>query len=290
VPFGETNWYAAGLSTSVGTSSYVDVYNPTDTPAVMNLTAQTPTGFSAPQPWQGVAVAGHATAQFDLSSLIVNTADFGVRVHVLRGSLVVVAAGIDGSAGWLSGGDNELTTTAAAGSVSTASTTSATIALANPSNATVTVTADVTLGSYQITPLQTQVQPYSSATLVVNPNTAIPDAGTASVVLHASSALSMGLVEGSTGREASSWLTPLQAPSREVISLTSNVAHFVITNPTGHGISVEIAGIRHELTSGQSLTLTPSAAIWLASTTSDALVVTPVTSSGLVVGGVLVSR
>ena len=57
---GITNWFAAGFDTTVGSSAILSVYNPTETPAVFNVSTFSSSGYVAPQRFQGYAVAAHS--------------------------------------------------------------------------------------------------------------------------------------------------------------------------------------------------------------------------------------
>ena len=53
-----TRWFAAGFDTTVGSSGEMSVYNPTGTPAVMDVPVYTAGGFSAPEAFQGLLFTG----------------------------------------------------------------------------------------------------------------------------------------------------------------------------------------------------------------------------------------
>jgi len=90
VSAGVTDWYASGFDTLVGSSGSLSIYNPTATPAVLNVSAFTTTGFVAPPSFQGLAVGAHQQMELKLGDQIVNATNIGVRVRVLRGSLAIV--------------------------------------------------------------------------------------------------------------------------------------------------------------------------------------------------------
>ena len=87
---GVTNWYGAGFDTLVGSSGELSIYNPTATPAVFNVVGYTAAGYTAPAPFQGLSVGAHSQMELNLGSQIVNTANVGVHVSVLRGSVTIV--------------------------------------------------------------------------------------------------------------------------------------------------------------------------------------------------------
>lgn len=299
---GVTNWYAAGLTTNVGSPSTLTLYNPTDTPAVVNVTTLTPTGFAAPQPWQGLAVAGHATTALSLRSQIVSTSNFGLHVKVLRGLIVPVVSGQTGSAGWLSVGDNELASRTAAAAITTDANASARIEIANPTANSVEVTATVSLGQFQIAPLTTTVAPFSSGGLTVTPNSAIPAAGAALITFGSSSPVAWALVAGSAaGKTQSSWVTPLVGGAKSVaLAAPGSLAALDVTNVSGHAVQITTTVAGHatklELSSQQTTSLLAAgngANLVTVSAPSESLVLTavPLTTPRFVVGETpLVSR
>lgn len=193
---GVTSWYASGLDTTVGSSARLSFYNPTATPAVVNVTADTPGGFVAPAPFQGLPVAAHAEVTLDLNTQIVNTADVGVRVNVLRGELVV--AGVENSltVGSLDVGSVAPSTSAWFPRVTTADQATAQIRVANPGPGAVSVTAQVSLGSFHVPAQTTTIDPFASAVITVTPNSAIPAAGYAVVRLASSAPVVATLATG----------------------------------------------------------------------------------------------
>jgi hypothetical protein len=207
---GTTHWYATGFNTTVGSSGEVSVYNPTGTAAVMNVSVYTAGGFSAPEAFQGLAVPSHAEMVVNLAREIVNTRNIGVSVKVLRGALEIV--GVEDSEGALSF-DQGLYATAKTGwfpNVTTAQSATAEIRIANPNNQAANVTIDVGLGKYKVPPQTTTINPYSTGTITITPNPAIPDAGYASLTLHSNVPVVTGLATG-TGTWVA--LTSPQTPS-----------------------------------------------------------------------------
>ena len=67
---GVTSWYASGFDTTVGSTADLSIYNPTATPAVFNISAFSPSGYSAPAPFQGLAVGAHDQTEINLGSQI----------------------------------------------------------------------------------------------------------------------------------------------------------------------------------------------------------------------------
>ena len=206
---GVTNWYASGFDTTVGSTADLSIYNPTATPAVFNISAFSPSGYSAPAPFQGLAVGAHDQTEINLGSQIVNTSDIGVRVRVLRGSVVIDGVQESGSVASFAQGQSTLTKTAWYPAVTTVNSALAQIRVTNPSGASVDVVANVRVANYTVAPQDLTVAPYASADIVVTPNSAIPAAGYASVSVKASAPVATSLVTGTAaGTALSSMVTP----------------------------------------------------------------------------------
>jgi Family of unknown function (DUF5719) len=193
---GMTGWYATGFNTLVGSSAYVDVFNPTATAAVFNASVYTANGVSQPESFQGISVPAHAQREVDLGKEVVNTANVGVALNVLRGSLDVV--GVEDSNGTLSyeQGLNARSVDAWFPNVTTVDKATAELSVMNPGGATANVTVDVVLGSYRIAPQRLTVLPYSTGLLTITPNSAIPAHGYANLTLHSSTPVVTALSTG----------------------------------------------------------------------------------------------
>jgi hypothetical protein len=193
---GVTQWYGAGFDTLVGSSAYLSVYNPTATSAVLNASIYTSSGFSAPQSFQGISIPAHAQSKINLGTEVVNTANVGVGIKVVRGSIVVVgvqnANGVITFNPGVTGATNEswfplVTTDQGA---------TAQIRVANPNNQSANVVLDVGLGSYHVVPQTLTLAPFSSGLINVTPNPAIPAAGYAALTLHSSEPVVSQLATG----------------------------------------------------------------------------------------------
>ena len=196
---GVTQWYATGFNTLVGSSAYLSIYNPTATSAVFNASIYTASGFSAPQSFQGLSVPAHAQSEIDLGTEVVNTANVGVGLKVLRGSIVVV--GVQDANGLVSldPGATSATSEAWFPLVTTAQGATAQIRVANPSNQEADVTLDVALGAYHVVAQTLSVAPFSAGLINVTPNPAIPAAGYANLTLHSSVPVVSALATGTSG-------------------------------------------------------------------------------------------
>jgi hypothetical protein len=193
---GVTRWFATGFNTLVGSDAYLSVYNPTATSAVLNASVYAATGVSSPESFQGLSVPAHTQTEIDLGTQVVNTPNFGVSVHVLRGSLEIV--GVEDSAGTLSY-EQGVTTTAKEAwfpDVTTAQKANASIMVTNPNASSANVRVTVALGKFTIPVQSVSVAPFSTSLVTITPNSAIPAAGYAGVTLHANVPVVSALATG----------------------------------------------------------------------------------------------
>jgi len=219
---GSRSWYGAGFDTTVGSLGAISIYNPTGTPAVLNIVAFTPTGYVAPAPFQGLSIPGHALRLIDLGSQIVNRSDIATQVTVLRGSLVL--AGVQES------GSHETLLTQSAtpqdsvtySAVSTAGTAVSVIRLANTLRRDVTARVVVDDGVYGKIRFSVPVAAYSTAQANISPNTAIAVGGLVSVSVSSKRPLATTMVTGDA--KGLNWM-----PS----SIASSTV--VVTDPMGLG-------------------------------------------------------
>ncbi len=237
---GTTHWYATGFDTTVGSSGEVSVYNPTGTPAVMNVSVYTASGFSAPEAFQGLAVPAHAELEVNLAQEIVNTSNIGVSVKVLRGALEIV--GVEDSNGTLSYDQGVYAKSRSAWfpNVTTVQSATSQIRIANPNNRPARVTVNVGLGTFKVPVQSTTINPYSTGTLTITPNSAIPAAGYASLTLHSNVPVITGLATGTANWVA---LTSPQSPSGA--SLVRNFSGLgfdaaTVTNTSTHSVELTI--------------------------------------------------
>ncbi|MHB8379904.1 MAG: DUF5719 family protein [Acidimicrobiales bacterium] len=238
---GVTRWYATGFNTSVGSNAYLSIYNPTATAAVLNASIYTSAGFYAPASFQGISVPAHTQTEIDLGKQVVNTANVGVGVRVLRGSLEIV--GVESSGGTVSFEQGVIDKAAESWfpNVTTAQTATAQIRVANPSDRPAEVTVDVALSPYRVSPQTLSVSPFSTGVIFVTPNPAIPADGYANVTVHSNVPVVTALA---TGSGASIALSSPQVPSNA----------FLVRDFTGLGF--DAATLTN--TSTRTITLTTS--------------------------------
>lgn len=195
---GVTQWYAAGFDTLVGSSATISLFNPSATPAVVNVTTVTASGFSAPAPFQGFAVGPHAEVALNLGTQIVDTSNIGVRVSVLRGAVTVLGVQSAGSIASFNTGQVALSSSATFPLVTTAANAKAQVRVSNPNDATAQVTVNVALSTYHIAPEVVEIPAFASGLVTITPNSAIPAAGFASLTLSSSQPVVTALAVGAS--------------------------------------------------------------------------------------------
>ena len=238
---GVTSWYASGLVTAVGSSAQLSFYNPTATPAVVNVSVSGPGGFAAPPPFQGLPVGAHDEVVVNLGSQVVDEANVGVRVRVLRGAVEVVAVQRSGAVGSIDVGAGAPAASAWFPRVTTADGAVAQVRLANPGPGSAQVTLAVTLGSFRVPALTATVAAYSEAVVVVTPNSAIPAAGYATVRLTSTRPVVATLA---TGTSAGTALSPARAPSAAALLADLSGRGFddaAITNTSSATVTVTLS-------------------------------------------------
>ena len=207
---GVTQWYGSGFDTLVGSRAALSLYNPTATPAVLNATFYTSSGIAAPASFQGFSVAAHSQAELNLGSQIVNASNVGVAISVVRGSLDVVGVQKSGDVVSLDPGS-----TVAAGEswfprVTTVGHSVVQLRIANPNSQPATVTLTIDLSPFRVAPQTVTVPAYSSSDVAITPNSAIPEAGYASVHVNSSAPVISSLA---TGTSAGLRLSPAGSPT-----------------------------------------------------------------------------
>jgi len=237
---GITNWFAAGLDTTVGSTAILSVYNPTATPAVFNVSTFSSQGYVAPQKFQGYAVGAHSQAEINLGVAIVDLSDVGVHVRVLRGTLDIVGLQKSGPTVSYDTGVQEPSTSATFPLVTTSNNATAQIRFSNPGPTPADVTLKVTLASYHVPNQTLSVPPYGSAVATITPNSAIPAAGYASVAVSSSQPVIAALATG-TGRDIA--LSAPQSPQREYLVGDFTGRGFdaaTLTNTSSKSISIDV--------------------------------------------------
>jgi hypothetical protein len=204
---GVTDWYGAGFDTTVGSSADVSIYNPTATPAVINVSTYSKVGFTAPARFQGLSVAAHSQIEVNLGNQIVSTRNVGVHVKVVRGAVDIVGVQIAGSVASFNSGIATPSTMALYPAVTTANKTTVQVRIVNPGPVAANITVAIALKRYKIVPVTLSIRPYTSGFASITPNPAVPVAGYASVRVSSSQPVFTSLAAlSSPGRPESEFL------------------------------------------------------------------------------------
>jgi hypothetical protein len=249
---GVTDWYGAGFDTTVGSSADVSIYNPTATPAVINVSTYSKVGFTAPARFQGLSVAAHSQIEVNLGNQIVSTRNVGVHVKVVRGAVDIVGVQIAGSVASFNSGIATPSTMALYPAVTTANKTTVQVRIVNPGPVAANITVAIALKRYKIVPVTLSIRPYTSGFASITPNPAVPVAGYASVRVSSSQPVFTSLAAGS-GTDVA-----LSSPGRPE-------SEFLIADFSGLGY--DAATVTN--TSSRSVTLTFSTLTGATNTVSD---------------------
>ncbi len=221
---GASRWNFTGLSTVVGTNAELTMLNPTATPAVVNLSALTSGGFSAPQSFQGIVVKPHGLSTVNLGTEIVNSSSVFLNVHAVRGLIVPAVAeswGFSTSGDVVVAGSPPPASQWLFPSVPTSDAVTSSVALANPTNQPAHVTVRVQIPGYQISPFNVDLSAQSSMQLIVSPSSRVPAAGAAQVSVLASSPIAATLLTTIKGSKIP-WVFSASAPATTVVVSDAN--------------------------------------------------------------------
>jgi hypothetical protein len=190
---------------------------------------------------QGLSVPAHAQREIDLGTEVVNTANVGVGVTVLRGSIVVVGVQDANGVVSLDPGVTSATSETWFPLFTTSQGATSQIRVANPSNQRAQVTLDVALGSYRVVPQTLSLAPFSAGLINVTPNPAIPAAGDANLTLHSSVPVVSALATGTrTWISLSSPVTPGNAfLVKDFTDLGFGAA--TVTNTSSRPITIDVS-------------------------------------------------
>ena len=284
---GVTDWYGAGFDTTVGSSADVSIYNPTATPAVINVSTYSNVGFTAPSKFQGLSVAAHSQIEVNLGDQIVSTRNVGVHVKVVRGTADIVGVQIAGSVASFNSGIAAPSTTALYPAVTTANNTTVQVRIANPGPVAANVTVAIALNRYKIAPATLSVRPYTSGFASITPNPAVPVAGYASVRVSSSQPVFTSLAAGSgtevalssPGRPESEFLiADFSGLGYDAATVTNTSSKSVtLTFSTLTGSTTSVSGVQRQLranTTERVLTLLNSPPTTLSTLRGSSLLVT----------------
>jgi hypothetical protein len=129
--------------------------------------------------------------------------------------------------------------------VTTANTAIAQVRISNPGPAAASVKLKVKVGKFKVAPQSKTVAPYHSAVISITPNTAIPAAGEASLVMSSTQAVDVTLA---TGTADGLTFSPLGSPGSRVVLADVTGAGYgeaTVTNATIVTTDVKWALIHH---------------------------------------------
>ncbi|MGC8509407.1 MAG: DUF5719 family protein, partial [Acidimicrobiales bacterium] len=253
---GVTSWYASGFDTKVGSSAVLSFFNPTATPAVIDVTTYTSTGYAAPAPFQGFAVGAHDQVEINLGAQIVNTDNVGVGVSVVRGAVAVLGVQRSGAVTSFMTGSAAPSTVAWFPQVTTAAAARAEIRLTNPSSQPADVTVAVSLGSFHVVPRTVTVAARATGLVTITPNPAIPAAGFASLRVRSSQPVVAALA---TGSAAGLSLSAPTGPRREFLVSDFSGRGFAtatVTNVSARPVAVSLRALATPGSSAATATAT----------------------------------
>lgn len=210
---GVSHWYATGFDTVVGSQAFLSIENPTATPSVFSVSIFGASGFAAPAPFQGLTVPAQGEVVVNLGDQVVNTANFGVYVDVLRGTLAVTGVQASNNTVSLVAGATAPTSHAWFASVTTVNGATAQLRVANPNQTPASVTVKVALARFSVAPQTLELAPYATGVVTITPNPAIAPDAYAALALSASEGV---VVDLALGNGSSTQLSVAPTPSRSL--------------------------------------------------------------------------
>jgi len=178
---GVTDWYAAGLGTSGGTTSRLTLLNPSATPAVIDISTQSSLGFLAPAPYQGLVIPANGQLTLDLGQQVIDAKSLAVHVTALRGSFVGSALIVISTHASILTGQPLPATEAHFASVNTNGDATESINLFNPLQVTAHVKLKLQLPGFTIAPIAIDVEPSATIGVTLVPDTRVPASGWATL-------------------------------------------------------------------------------------------------------------
>ncbi|HEX3839763.1 MAG TPA: DUF5719 family protein [Acidimicrobiales bacterium] len=247
-----TSWYFAGGSTSPGNALTLDLFNPTSTDAVMNVSFLTAAGVITPSAYQGLVVpAGHVVAE-NVGDFVQNQGEIGTMISAQ--STAVVA---DELQQWSSGSTGGLALRLGSPSPATvwhfAQTTNpgkatVTFHVANPGSQAGVATFDIGVPSASIVPIQVPVPAQSEVALIASASSRLPRTEPYSVTVKAS----VGMVVSRSVQAPNGSAPPLWG---SISGTTTTSPHWLVPGPgagTAPGTPRATAGSLAVANSGSS--------------------------------------
>ena len=238
---GVTRWYATGFDTIVGSKAFLSIENPTATPSVFSVSIYGSGGYSAPAPFQALAVRPHGELVVNLGDQVVNATDVGVSVNVLRGTLAITGVQASGGTVSLVPGLSASLTHAWFPSVTTVNGATAQLRVANPNQTPVAISVKVALANFSApAPQKLELAPYATGEITITPNPAIAPDAYAALALSATQGVIVNLALG-TGSSTQLSATPVPARTLTIEDLLAQGLDAVrVTNVSAFPAPVSI--------------------------------------------------
>jgi hypothetical protein len=280
-----STWYFPEGSTLPGDNVTLDLYDPSVTPAVVNVDVVTPSGEAIPTDYQGIAVPALGLVSETLDAHATNDAEVGTIVEVVSGAIVADELSLRDSGGTKGFADQ-------LGAPSTESVWafphsveppggSLVFNVMNPSSVQSEITLDATYGmGTAVHPVTGSVPPDSVSSFVIGSEPGFGENTPYSVVIKSTTPVVVGRAvyskpvgrkvpaesEGSTpgvAVGAQSWIvppvpSPLVAMLLTIESLGSKAVKLSITKATGGAALVGGAKVTTTLGPGESATVNPT--------------------------------
>ncbi|MGO9027512.1 MAG: DUF5719 family protein [Acidimicrobiales bacterium] len=172
------SWYFAGGSTAAGNVLTLDLFNPSATDAVVNLSFVTPGGVVAPSTYQGLEIPAGQVVSENIGDFVQGQGEIGTVLSAQSGSVVA-----DELQQWSSGSTGGVSLRLGSPALSsswhfaqTTDTTQGTVTfhLANPGASAVTATFDIGLPMARVAPFQVSVPAQSVTTFVASGSGRLP--------------------------------------------------------------------------------------------------------------------
>lgn len=223
-----TSWYFAGGSTSPGNSMTLDLYNPTSTDAVMNVSFLTASTVITPSAYQGLVVpAGHLVAE-NVGDFVQNQSEIATLVSAQ--STAVVA---DELQQWSSGSTGGLALRLGSPSLSTvwhfaqtnnSNKTTVIFHVANPGTQAGVATFDIGVPSASIVPIQVPVPAQSVVGLITSGSSRVPSLTPYTVTVRAT----VGMVVSRSVQAPNGSSPPLWG---SIAGTTTTSTHWLVPGP-----------------------------------------------------------
>jgi hypothetical protein len=224
-----TSWYFAGGSTSPGNALTLDLFNPTSTDAVMNVSFLTAAGVITPSAYQGLVVpAGRVVAE-NVGDFVQNQGEIATMVSaqstaVVADELQQWSSGSTGGVALRLGSPSPSTVWHFAQTTNPGKGTTVTFHIANPGNQAGVATFDIGVPSSTIVPIQVPVPAQSVVALIASASSRLPRTEPYAVTVKAS----VGMVVSRSVQAPNGSAPPLWG---SIPGTTTSSPHWLVPGP-----------------------------------------------------------